>query len=266
MTKERFLNTLDFIATDIVEDFVITDNALAKKKQVGMVKYIKRTALAACLILAVLSLPMIINIFVPSHTSAPVTVRYSSFAELADALPYIDLYKALESENAITDRISISYESDKEGNADTEKPIQLLIRQTYEYDGYADKVDFYIIFGKNDVSESYVAGYEEQGLTKEINGVTVHYSMIDDGGKHSQAKFILDGNLYVIDVLSGGESHELYKYLGKVLRYPFDGTSGKYIALELEDYYCACPGTMKHHDDIKSREYVSCVKKAVCIR
>jgi len=218
MTREKFIYALDSLDIDIIEDFVITDNALKKKKRTGKRKYIGLAALAACLLIASFSLPMIVNTFTPSHATAPVTVRYNSFEELSAALPYNIFYKALESENANTTRISMSYESDKEGNAITSEPLQLLIRQTYEYETHTDTVDFYIIFGRTNVDESYIGGYEEQGLTKEINGTTVHYSMIDDGAKHSHAKFVRDGNLYVVDVLSDGEEYVLDKYLKKVLR------------------------------------------------
>jgi len=217
MTRERFFDALDAIDIDIVEDFVLTDNALEKRSEHKKPKYLKWTALAACLVLVVCFVPFIKNIFTPSHGSSPVTVRYSSFEELSVVLPYNNFYKALDSENANTVSIGMSYASDKDGNAITTQPLQLKIRQTYECENYTDTVDFYIIFGKTDVNESYIAGYEEQGLTKEINGVTVHYSMIDDGAKHAQGKFIYEGNLYVVDVLSGGSEYALDVYLEKVL-------------------------------------------------
>ena len=44
-----------------------------------------------------------------------------------------------------------------------------------------DAVDYYILFDKDNVDDSYIGGYDEQGLTKIINGVTVHYSEIFDG-------------------------------------------------------------------------------------
>lgn len=260
MTRERFFDALDAIDIDIVEDFVLTDNALEKRSEHKKPKYLKWTALAACLVLVVCFVPFIKNIFTPSHVSSPVTVRYDSFEELSVVLPYNNFYKALDSENANTVSIGMSYASDKDGNAITTQPLQLKIRQTYECENYTDTVDFYIIFGKTDVNESYIAGYEEQGLTKEINGITVHYSMIDDGAKHAQGKFIYEGNLYVVDVLSGGSEYVLDEYLYKVIYttlYEDSDLEDSYIALELEDYNCPHPFLMRHHDDIKIMENVS---------
>ena len=99
-----------------------------------------------------------------------------------------------------------------------EKPI----RATYPNGDAADTVHYYVIFNKDSVEDSYVGGYEEQGLTREVGGVTVHYSMIFDGATHGQAKFLYGGDLYVIDVISGGEEHTLDTYIGMVL----DGLGG----------------------------------------
>ena len=78
-------------------------------------------------------------------------------------------------------------------------------------------VNIYILFDKADVNDSYIGGYEEQGLSEEINGVKVHYSNIFDGSNHAQAKFIYEGNLYVIDAISSGEI-DLDYFLEKLLK------------------------------------------------
>ena len=80
-----------------------------------------------------------------------------------------------------------------------------------------DMVDFYILFNQDSIDDSRIGGYVEQGLTKEIGSITVHYSLIEDGAMHGHAKFLYEGNLYVIDVKSSGSVHALDTYLNMVL-------------------------------------------------
>ena len=91
------------------------------------------------------------------------------------------LYAKLDYDSATTRKITISYQDDGEGNATLDEPPQLLLRQTYDNENVVVNANFYILLNKDDVRESYIGGYEEQGLSKEINGVKVHYSYIFDG-------------------------------------------------------------------------------------
>lgn len=94
-----------------------------------------------------------------------------------------------------------------------DQPSQALIRAK---DGEIT-VHYYVLFGHDKVKDSYIGGYEEQKLRLEIGGVTVHYSKIYDGAYHSQAKFVCDGNLYVIDVTSQEDIHDITDYINKIL-------------------------------------------------
>ena len=78
-------------------------------------------------------------------------------------------------------------------------------------------VHYYVLFGRDKVKDSYIGGYEEQKLRLEIGDITVHYSKIYDGAYHSQAKFVCDGNLYVIDVTSSEDIHDITDYINKIL-------------------------------------------------
>ena len=91
-----------------------------------------------------------------------------------------------------------------------------MIQASYANGELIDRVNYYIIFNKDSIDDSYIGGYEEQGLTKEINGITVHYSLIQDGAMHGQAKFIYEGNLYIIDVHSWGDEYNLDTYIDMV--------------------------------------------------
>ena len=79
------------------------------------------------------------------------------------------------------------------------------------------KIRLYILFDCDSVEDSAIGGYEEQGLTRRYGEITVHYSLIEDPLKHGQAKFLYNGDLYVLDVQSTGEAHVLLKYLDLLL-------------------------------------------------
>ena len=110
--------------------------------------------------------------------------------------------------------ISISCYEDENGNVDVRDPNQLKATLS----GGGIRVSYYILFGKDNVKKSYISGYEEQKLRREINGITVHYSKIYDGSYHSQAKFIYDGDLYVIDVTSKEDIHDINNYIDRILK------------------------------------------------
>ena len=183
--------------------------------------WIKWTSLAAaCFALVICAMPIMNLIFGGSHGEAPVSNTYDSIEEVHSALGYDTLYSKLELVESNIKNISISYDpvnGDSGLQANLEKPLQLKIRATYPNGETTDSVDYYIIFNRDSVDDSYIGGYEEQGLTKEINGITVHYSLIQDGAMHGQAKFLYDGNLYVIDVNSWGNEYNLDTYIDMVL-------------------------------------------------
>ena len=183
--------------------------------------WIKWTSLAAaCFALVICAMPIMNLIFGGSHGEAPVSNTYDSIEEVHSALGYDTLYSKLELVESNIKNISISYDpvnGDSGLQANLEKPLQLKIRATYSNGETTDSVDYYIIFNRDSVDDSYIGGYEEQGLTKEINGITVHYSLIQDGAMHGQAKFLYDGNLYVIDVNSWGNQYNLDTYIDMVL-------------------------------------------------
>lgn len=76
----------------------------------------------------------------------------------------------------------------------------------------------YILFDCDSVEDSYIGGYEEQGLTQWYGDIVVHYSVIHDPQPHGQAKFLYGGNLYVLDVVSSEAYRMLFRYLDLLLR------------------------------------------------
>ena len=175
---------------------------------------------AAGFALVICAMPIMKLVFGGSHSDAPVQITYNSLEEVHTALGYNTLYSNLDLNKSNTSSFSISYDSingDSGLQANLEKPLQLKIRATYPNGETTDSVDYYIIFDRDSVDDSYIGGYEEQGLTKGINGVIVYYSLIQDGAMHGQAKFVYEGNLYVIDVNSWGNEYNLDTYIDMVL-------------------------------------------------
>ena len=153
--------------------------------------------------------------FTGASAPGPTNFYYNSFAEMNAAIGKDTLYNDVNTAFAESEivSISISCNEDENGNVDVRDPNQLKATLT----NGEIKVSYYILFGKDNVKKSYIAGYEEQRLRREINGITVHYSKIYDGAYHSQAKFIHDGNLYIIDVTSNEDTHEIMDYIDRIL-------------------------------------------------
>ena len=221
MTQEKLIDAITDLDSDILNRYFDMKADLAAKKKPRKRAWLKWTSLAAaCFALVICTMPIMKLGFGGSHSDAPVSNTYNSIEEVHNVLGYDTLYSKLDLDESNTKRILISYDSIKGDNgleANLEKPLQLQIRATYPNGETTDSVDYYIIFNRDSVDDSYIGGYEEQGLTKEINGITVHYSLIQDGAMHGQAKFVYEGNLYVIDVNSWGNEHNLDTYIDMVL-------------------------------------------------
>ena len=217
MTNTNLLQAMGYIDSRLIADAAPD---VARKKYTNK-KWIKWVSLAAaCFALVICAVPIMSLIFGGSHSDAPISNNYNSLEEVHNALGFDTLYSKLELDKSNTKSITISYASingDSGLQANLEKPLQLKIRATYSNGETTDSVDYYIIFNRDSVDDSYIGGYEEQGLTKEINGITVHYSLIQDGAMHGQAKFLYEGNLYVIDVNSWGNEYNLDTYIDMVL-------------------------------------------------
>ena len=221
MTQEKLIDAITDLDSDILNRYFDIKADLAAKKKPKKRAWVKWASLAAaCFALVICAVPIMNLIFGGSHSDAPISNNYNSLEEVHNALGFDTLYSKLELDESNTKSITISYSSingDSGLQANLEKPLQLKIRATYSNGETTDSVDYYIIFNRDSVDDSYIGGYEEQGLTKEINGITVHYSLIQDGAMHGQAKFVYEGNLYVIDVNSWGDEYNLDTYVDMVL-------------------------------------------------
>ena len=217
MTSMNIYRSLGGIDPELIAR-AAPDGATRRKKNKAWIKW--ASLAAACLALAVCVVPLWDALFGGSHGNAPVSTTFESPEAVHKVLGYDTLYAGLDLEIATKSSISVSfasYDAPDGAQADLEEPLQMLIRATYQNGDTTDTVHYYVIFNKDSVEDSYIGGYEEQGLTREIGGVTVHYSMILDGATHGQAKFLYGGDLYVIDVISGGDDHTLDTYIGMVL-------------------------------------------------
>ena len=234
MTRETLTDAITELDPDVLDRYFTMKQALTERKKPKKHAWIKWVSLsAACLFLVFYVIPIMKVAFTGAQSEDPYHQTFDSIEEMHNALGYDTLYANLDLDGSIDSDFSISYTSvqyDDDrydnrfpaqlGNDSQEtlkKPSQLLIRASYPNGDSTDRVNYYIIFGKDSVDDSYIGGYEEQGLTKEIDGITVHYSLIQDGAMHGQAKFIYEENLYVIDVCSWGDEYHLDTYVDKIL-------------------------------------------------
>jgi len=207
MTEKDILRAMSGIDAALILD------AEKSRKKTGWLKW-AGVAAGFCLIVY-LGFMMKIA-FTGANAPGPTNFYYDSFAEMNAAIGKDTLYNDANTAFAESETVSISiscYE-DENGNVDVRDPNQLKATLS----GGGIRVSYYILFGKDNVKASYIGGYEEQKLRREINGITVHYSKIYDGSYHSQAKFIYDGDLYVIDVTSKEDIHDINDYIDRILK------------------------------------------------
>ena len=194
-----------------IDSALILDAEKPRKKT----NWLKWASIAAGFCLIVYLGFMMKIAFTGANAPGPTIFYYGSFAEMNAAIGKDTLYNDENTVFAESEAISISIScfEDESGNVDVRDPNQL--KATVR--NGAVRVDYYILFGRDNVKKSYVGGYEEQKLRLEKNGITVHYSKIFDGSYHSQAKFVHEGDLYIIDVTSQEDIHDIEDYIVKIL-------------------------------------------------
>lgn len=164
----------------------------------------KWTAIAACFCLVAFLAVGYYNVVLRgANAPGPEYAEYVNLTEMNGSIGIETLYNDINIQGI--GNILVTFYEDE--------PSQALIRAK---DGDVT-VHYYVIFNRDNVKKSYVGGYEEQNLRREINGITVHYSKIFDGSYHSQAKFVWGGDLYVIDVTSQEDIHDIGDYIEKIL-------------------------------------------------
>lgn len=206
MTEKDILRAMSGIDAALILD------AEKPRKKTGWLKWAE-VAAGFCLIVY-LGFMMKIA-FTGANAPGPTNFYYNSFAEMNAAIGKDTLYNDVNTALAESETVSISiscYE-DENGNVDVRDPDQLKATLS----GGGIRVSYYVLFGRDNVKKSYIAGYEEQKLRREINGITVHYSEIYDGSYHSQAKFVYEGDLYIIDVTSKEDIHDIQDYIESIL-------------------------------------------------
>lgn len=203
MTEKDILRAMGGIDPDLILD--------AEKPRKNS-NWLKWASIAAGFCLIIYLGFMMKIAFTGANAPGPVSIQYESIAEMNEALGRETLYSDDNIENAFN--ISVSYTDDGTGNADLSHPNQALIRAS---DGDVT-VFYYVIFNRDSVDKSYVGGYREQNLRREIGDVTVHYSKTFDGKYYeNQAKFVYGGDLYVINFISQEDTHDIMNYIEKVL-------------------------------------------------
>jgi len=217
MNNNLVMDAISYLDVELLAVHLEKKDKLRARAKVKRKTILRWSAIAACIALILCISPIVNLIFDGSHSGAPISIEYSNINEVHEQLGFDTLYGNLDYDSATTRKITVSYEDDGERNAMINEPTQLLIRQIYKNNNEAVNVNFYILFDKVDVKDSCIGGYEEQGLSKEVNGVKVHYSTIFDGSNHTQAKFVYEGNLYVVDAVSFGEIDIDY-FLEKLLK------------------------------------------------
>ena len=209
MTEKDILRAMGGIDAALITE-------AAPERRLRRMTWQKWATLAACFCLIAFIAVGYYNVVLRgANATGPVIFDYATFAEMNAAIGKETLYNDENTAFAQSEIVSISIScfEDENGEVDLREPNQLKATVS---DG-SIRVSYYILFGRDNVKKSYIGGYEEQKLRREIGGVTVHYSEIYDGFYHSQAKFVYGGDLYVIDVTSNEDIHDIHDYIESIL-------------------------------------------------
>ena len=210
MTTKKFSNALGNIGESYIDEAV---SYTAKKKSNAWLKW---GAIAACFALIICAIPLINVIFDGANTKAPISINYDTLEEMNRALSKESLYNdsTIDVSKGELTHIAIAFIADQEGKADMQKPTQVRIDQKND----DSNIRYYILFDKTDIDDSYIAGYEEQNLSFVENGITVHYSTVQYKATYEcQAKFVYDGNIYVIDVTTPNDDFDIRGLASSIL-------------------------------------------------
>ncbi len=197
MTEKDILRAMGGIDAALITE-------AAPERRLRRMTWQKWATLAACFCLIAFIAVGYYNVVLRGASApGPESLEFESLADMNSAVGVETLYN--DQKLTGIQNISVTYYGDQ--------PSQAKIRTK---DGDIT-VHYYVLFGRDKVKDSYIGGYEEQKLRREIGGVTVHYSKIFDGSYHSQAKFIYGGDLYVIDVTSSEDIHDIGDYIESIL-------------------------------------------------
>ena len=186
---------------------------------------VKRLATLAACMAVVLTVGLFMKTaFTGHHSPAPHPEYYATVEEVETALGASLLLDTLEKDTLTrSEKILVSYSTNDDGSVSS-TPLMLKARYTVnetdnspEITDAVTYVDLYVLFDKKSVEDCYIAGYVEQGLSKQYGDIKAVYSLVEDPMMHGQAKFLYDGDLYVLDVSSTGDTHLLMKYLDMLL-------------------------------------------------
>lgn len=225
MTQEILMDAITALDGDQLEE-ALCERARLLPRATRRVKplVVKRLGTLAACIAVVWAVGLYAKtVFTGSHGIAPHSELFAS-VEAVEAALGEDLLLYQPDDPLARDRdIRVTFPTYKDGSHG-EKPLMLKARyiaieadnslSTIDVTTY---VDLYILFDRDSVEDSYIGGYDEQGLSRQYGEITVVYSLIEDGMMHGQAKFLYGGNLYVLDVNSTGDTHHLMTYLDMLL-------------------------------------------------
>ena len=220
MTQEILMNALSSMEGEFLDEALCARAKLLPRAGRRIKSpTVKWMSVAACLVAVLLAIPYAKLVFSGSHSGAPESKFYASAEAVEAAFGEDLLLERLDSVLPRTRDIHVTFPNDQNGTHQRNHPLTLEARYTMtKADNSLDTVVcLYILFDRDSIDDSYLGGYEEQGLTRRYGEITVHYSLIEDPLMHGQAKFLYGGNLYILDVQSTGDTHFLMKYLDILL-------------------------------------------------
>ncbi len=194
------------------------DMKLKLKRKKTKLRYATVIGVAASLVLIFTVIPWYIKISKGANAVDPrIEVRYESIFDAEKDLNYKTLFTNLNLEKSV---IYVTYK-EKDDIADYSQPESLKISIDTSEGKLIGQVTLYTFFGKSSL-DGLVSEYTENVEEKKVFEHEIRFSERQNKGSYYiQARFLHDGNLYIIDVANMNPDKQVSEildgYLEKIL-------------------------------------------------
>lgn len=227
MKEYIFIDAVTYLDSDLIENHIKQMQKNKTKKHHDLKKHIiKYSAIAAaCIVLTICLLPFLhlpTKSDINNSESMSETIKNNISLEEIQSLDI--LYSKLNFNTNMNIQTNAVYNTLKNSNDEiTREIIEINIMQKYSFESnypnldiQTDNVTFTVKFG---IKKITVNPFESNFLVKTINSTDVYCSSrVNGNGTYGEAKFVFEGNLYIIEIYSASDKINFDFYLDMILK------------------------------------------------
>ncbi len=216
MKTEQMMDIMSGLSEEQLDRHHDMKMKLKRKKKKR--RYATVIGAVACLMLVFVAMPWYIMIGEVAYGNENmVDIKYNQISDAEMVMNYKTLYTNLNLDKPV---IYVTYRG-KDGVADYSQPKSLKVSIDTSEGKLIEHVTLYTFFGKSSL-DGLVSEYTENVEEKKVFGYDIRFSKRQNKGSYYvQARFLYDGNLYIIDVANMNPDKPVSKildsYLEKIL-------------------------------------------------